>query len=219
MAIDISDTELRQFMRDVMTRKGLNINSWSKLARKSEGTLRQFFDDPTRSMKVSTLQDYLEAAGLSLADARKQYGFKEEGGRFSSHRNKQAPEAGRVTVVGHIGVNGRFFPHEGRGKPEEINIPVAGNVPASEILALRVKGDDMLPVMRDGWTIYYHAANNVKGCLGQLCFVQVSKGGSYIRELREGRKKGSYMLISHNGTLMEDVKIDWAYPIISIEPR
>jgi hypothetical protein len=221
MPIELSDAELREFMRGVMTRKGLNVNSWSKLAKKSEGTLRQFFDDPTRSLKVTTLKDYLDAVGMQLADIRKQnMGLRENSRKLIAHSNKAAEAEQTIPIIGYIGANGRFFPNEGRGgRLEELPVTANMHIPASELLALKIKGDDMLPVMRDGWVVYCHAVNNVKACLQNLCFVQVTKGGSYIRELREGRKPKHYMLISHNNTLMEDVKIDWAYPIISISPQ
>ena len=220
MVIDLTDSELRNFMREIMAKKGLNVNSWSKLAKKSEGTLRQFFDDPTRSLKVSTLKDYLDAVGMRLSDVRKpMQGLREEGGKFLANKKGSAEQGRTVPVTGYICTNGRFFAYEGKKALEEIAVTGHTNIPASEIIALKVKGDDMLPVMRDGWIIYCHAENDIKSCLNQLCFVHVAKGGSYIRELREGRKKGTYMLISHNGALMDDVKIDWAYPIISIQPN
>ncbi len=209
-------------MRQIMASKGLNVNSWSRLAKKSEGTLRQFFDDPTRSLKFNTLQAYLDAVGVNLSDLKKRSGgFREESGKMLSHNNKKSePAAASVPVLGYIGAGGRFFAHEGKNLPEESSIAVNGsNLPVEDMIALKVQGNDMLPVMRDGWVIYCHAEHNAKACLNQLCFVKVEKGGSYIRELREGRKKGHYMLLSHNGALMDDVKIEWAYPIVSIEPR
>lgn len=130
----------------------------------------------------------------------------------------------QIPLVGYVGTGAEIF-QQGNLVQGEIlemlDMPITSRVdiPAREIIAVRVKGDSMLPVIHDGWILYYHAVNSIERCLRKLCVVKIKNGACYVKELRNGTKANHYMLLSSNANPVEDVQIEWAYPIISIEPR
>jgi len=129
----------------------------------------------------------------------------------------------KVQLMGYVGAGAEVFPHDDYMKGdglEKLEMPISGriNIPAKEILAVRVKGESMMPVIQDGWVIYFHAVNCMEKCLRKLCVIKIKNGACYVKEMRRGTKPGHYMLLSYNAAPMEDVQIEWAYRILSIEP-
>lgn len=133
-------------------------------------------------------------------------------------------EVETIPLVGYVGagavVNAIDDNIKGQGlEPLPMPILKRTDIPANEILAVRVKGDSMLPVISDGWTIYYRTKHCIEDCLRALCVVKVRDGSEYVKVLTKGSKPGLFTLTSYNASPIEDVELEWAYKIISIEPR
>lgn len=130
----------------------------------------------------------------------------------------------KISLVGYVGVGAEIFPIDalmkGRGL-EAVEVPIIRrkDISAKEILAVRVEGDSMLPSIYSGDVIYFHANNSIENCLRRRCVIRLKDGRAFIKELHIGAKPGRYNLISANASPIEDVEIEWAYKIISIEPK
>lgn len=109
---------------------------------------------------------------------------------------------------------------------------------SSDITAVRISGDAMLPVFHDGWIIYYstvygnnegkpegwHVPYNrpVTGeafseVLGKPCVVKLADGRLFLRTLKQGSRSGYYNLVSYNAPEIHDAEIAWAAKIVFIK--
>lgn len=127
----------------------------------------------------------------------------------------------KVQVVGHVGAGQEVFPHDdhalGSGL-EEVDAPEGiGNNPT---VALRVRGESMHP-MRDGWLLFYRRDQPgvPEDCINRLCIVKLADDGPLlVKELRRGYQTNHFVLTSWNAPPLEDVRVDWAAPVLSIRP-
>lgn len=126
-----------------------------------------------------------------------------------------------VPVVGEVGAGAIIHcyddHHKGAGL-EEVELPP--NTPP-DVVAVIVRGDSMYPMMRDGWLLFYRRdCDGVPhDCIGKVCIVEMPDGRKYVKEVKEGAKKGFYHLISHNAEPMLDQRVIWAARVISITQR
>lgn len=85
-------------------------------------------------------------------------------------------------------------------------------------VAVKVRGDSMYPLLDDGWVLYY--ANEHAGvsddAVGRLCVAKTVDGTVFVKRLRRGSRKGLWRLESLNAPPIEDVKLEWAAPIIAM---
>ena len=134
----------------------------------------------------------------------------------------ELPDAKMVPVVGHVGAGDEIYPFDdhalGAGL-EEVDCPAT--LLNREIVAVRVRGDSMLP-LQDGWLLYFE--RNQPGvperCLNELCVVKIAEDGpTLVKNLRRGYRKGRFNLESWNASTREDVLLDWAARVLMIEPR
>jgi phage repressor protein C with HTH and peptisase S24 domain len=184
---------------------GLNVFSWATKAKVDEAGVRRFLKGGTNSLRLDTIEKLASAVNMKSTDLI---------------RETKMPQ---IPLVGYVGTGAEVFAIDENEKSsglEMLDMPITSkvNIPAREIMAVRVKGDSMLPIIQDGWIIYYHAQNSIEKCLRKLCVVKIKNGSIFIKELRKGEKVGSYSLFSYNAREVENVQIEWAYPIISIEP-
>lgn len=138
------------------------------------------------------------------------------------------PEAGSgvsapatVPVVGYVGAGQEIFAvddHALGAGLEEVEAPEG--VGEDPIVAVRVRGESMHP-LRDGWLLFYR--RNQQGvpeaCLNRLCIVKLAGDGPIlVKELRRGYRADHFVLSSWNAPPLEDVRLDWAAPVLSIRP-
>ncbi len=126
-----------------------------------------------------------------------------------------------VAVVGYVGAGQEIFPHDdhalGTGL-EEVEAPEG--VGKDPMVAVRVRGESMHP-LRDGWLLFYRRDQHgvPEACLNRLCIVKLAGDGPIlVKELRRGYGSGSFVLSSWNAPPLEDVRLDWAAPVLSIRP-
>ena len=81
-------------------------------------------------------------------------------------------------------------------------------------VALRVQGDSMLPMVKNGWLIYYSAhEQNPDDLIGEVCVCALESGERMVKTLRKGSKFGHYTLESWNASPIEDVRLEWVAKI------
>ncbi len=126
-----------------------------------------------------------------------------------------------VQVVGYVGAGQEMLPFDdyamGSGL-EEVNAPEG--VGAGPIVAVRIRGDSMHP-MRDGWLLFYRRDQSgvSEGCLNRLCVVKLADDGPIlVKEMRRGYRTNHFLLTSWSAPPREDVRVEWAAPVLSIRP-
>ena len=136
-------------------------------------------------------------------------------------RGPETRQPATVAVVGYVGAGQEIFAHDdhalGTGL-EEVEAPEG--VGKDPIVAVRVRGESMHP-LRDGWLLFYRRDQHgvPEACLNRLCIVKLAGDGPIlVKELRRGYRAGSFVLSSWNAPPLEDVRLDWAAPVLSIRP-
>jgi transcriptional regulator with XRE-family HTH domain len=131
------------------------------------------------------------------------------------------PSTHIVSVVGYVGAGQEIFAlddHALGASLEEVEAPEG--VGRDTMVAVRVRGESMHP-MRNGWLLFYRRDQNgvPEACLNRLCIVKLaSEGPILVKELRRGYREGHFVLSSWNAPPIEDVRLDWAAPVLSIRP-
>lgn len=120
-----------------------------------------------------------------------------------------------VKLAGYIGA-GQAVEAIDTGGQEDVEAPASS--PMSTVAA-RVKGESMLPLLRDGWTIYWSRHLPPSEMLNRLAVCQLADGRILVKTIRNGSAPGFYTLTSFNAEDIEDVVVDWAAPIDWIKPR
>ena len=123
-------------------------------------------------------------------------------------------------VVGYVGAGAEIHPVDDHAKGTGIDEAPPFPGQDGPAVAVRVRGDSMLPMLEDGWLLYYSRDRDgvPTGCLGQLCVVQIHDGPMLVKKLEAARKKGLYRLVSYNASPREDVRLDWAARVRAIVP-
>lgn len=119
-----------------------------------------------------------------------------------------------VHLKGYIGAGGHIEALE--TGPEEIEAPADSH---PDTVAAQIRGDSQLPVLQDGWIIYWSVAKPALEMLNQLAVVQLSDGRIMVKTLRNGSRAGLFTLTSFNAADIVDVPVDWAAKIDWIKPR
>ncbi len=133
----------------------------------------------------------------------------------------QGPRPARAPVVGYVGAGQEIFPlddHAMGGGLDEVEAPEG--VGREPMVALRIRGESMHP-MRDGWLLFYRRDREgvPEECLNRLCIVKLADDGPLlIKELHRSYRSDRFVLMSWNAPPLEDVRLDWAAPVLSIRP-
>lgn len=127
----------------------------------------------------------------------------------------------KVPVVGQVGagVGVHSIDDFAPGQSHRLVRCPAGLDP-TKTAAVEVVGDSMLPI-EEGWLLFYtrDAYGVPTECLGRLCIAEVSETGArYVKRVKLGRKPGTFDLISTNAREMENVRLEWAAPVLEARP-
>lgn len=121
-----------------------------------------------------------------------------------------------VPLVGYVGAGAQIFPvddHLKGASLERVEAPPIGN--AHGIVAVRVRGESMIPAYYDGNVIYYgeHEADPMNA-VGEEVVVCTDDGNIFVKRLARGRSPGCFDLISYNGAILQDQRIQWVALIL-----
>jgi phage repressor protein C with HTH and peptisase S24 domain len=141
---------------------------------------------------------------------------------LSEFRYGPAGSARKVAVAGYVGAGAKIFPVDDfpPGSGLEM-VPAPEGVGGKSVVGVRVRGDSMMPMMKDGWLAFYHRDQTgvPDDCIGKLCVVKVADDGpTLVKEVRHGSRPDTFTLLSVNADPIEDVKLEWAARVVSIRP-
>ena len=122
-----------------------------------------------------------------------------------------------VPIVGYAGAGSEIFTLDDHAKGDGLDqIDVPAGVMSLSSVAVIVRGDSMLPVYRDGDTIFYDRQykGNLDHLVGKTCIIRLLDGRTLIKGLY--RSNGTYTLLSHNAPPIMGA-IEWAAPVVWIK--
>jgi transcriptional regulator with XRE-family HTH domain len=119
-----------------------------------------------------------------------------------------------VPLKGYVGA-GQFVEAIDNGTLDEVDAPANA---APETVAAIVRGESMLPVFQDGWTIFWSKQLPPGEMINELCVMQLSNGQILVKTLRPGSRPGRFTLTSTNASDMLDQEVDWVAPIDWVKP-
>lgn len=127
----------------------------------------------------------------------------------------------RPRLVGYVGAGAEIVPfddHEKGAGMDDLDPPASK---VAKCVAVQIRGDSMYPQLEDGWRLYYagDATRVAEDCVGRLCIVKVHDGPTLVKKVWNTAKRGIYRLESFNAPPRDDVRLDWAAPVLMIEPR
>lgn len=124
-----------------------------------------------------------------------------------------------IPVIGYVSAGESFTPVEDHEPGAGLDY-VTPQIGSREVLAVIVRGDSMSPVYRSGDTIIgtRMGRRDLSNAIGKDCIVKTTDGEGYVKRVMPGTAKGLYRLRSYNALFddIEDVKLEWAAPIIWI---
>jgi hypothetical protein len=123
-----------------------------------------------------------------------------------------------VPVLGYVGAGAEVIPIDDHAQGAGLDTVEASS--SDEAVALVIRGDSQHP-LQDGWLVLYSRdADGVPdAAVGRLCVVKVHEGPTLIKTVRRGRGAKLYNLESWNAPVRENVRLDWASPVLEIRPR
>ncbi|MFZ4807512.1 MAG: XRE family transcriptional regulator [Hyphomicrobiaceae bacterium] len=121
-----------------------------------------------------------------------------------------------IPVVGYVAGGERFIPVV-QGEAGNGFDHVTLSIDPDDNIAVRVRGDSMSPVYRDGEVIVGRRleGSDVSRAVGLDCIAMTTGGEGYVKRILKGAAPGSYRLRSYNPSYedIEDVALAWAAPI------
>jgi phage repressor protein C with HTH and peptisase S24 domain len=186
--------EVREALKRAMRAKGAKNKPLAKLAGLGETVVRDFVDKGVEP-RVGTL--------IKIADALEI--------PASSLFGPQVP------VLGNVGAGGSVL-FEETDEPDLVDRPPGA---VGRLMALRVTGDSMLPVYRDGDIVYVNRDHEgvLPEYLGEECVVHTYDGGTFLKTLANGSERNRFTLRSFNAGDMENVELIWATPVLFVMRR
>lgn len=120
-----------------------------------------------------------------------------------------------IPLVGYVGAGAEIFTIDDHAKGaglEEVEMPPGGA--SSNTIAVRVRGDSMVPAYEDGDIIYYDdkVEGDFSSMIGKRCLVKLTDGRMFIKKLM--RSNGSYWLYSHNAEPIVNPQIQWVAKVL-----
>lgn len=199
----------RRALAAFMQRHALKALPWSKAAAVAQSIIPNFLGGRSETLTDATYQklatgankllnvDWISAAVLQGAQVAQD----------------------SVAIVGKVGAGAEIFAFDDSIKGAGIGEVERPPGIAGSIVAVQVEGDSMLPAYRDQDILFYtrDGADDWTRHVGDECVVKVHDGRVFVKVLKRGGKKGHATLSSYNATDIEDVRIDWAAPILWVK--
>ena len=153
--------------------------------------------EPSRENWIA-LMGFAERRGVTLPDpwlAKASGGDREEG----------------VWVVGYVGAGSEVIGIDDHAPGAGLEYIDPGFPVSPGVVAVKVRGDSMLPKYEDGEIIgYYRDGRPPEELIGRICVVKLADGRYLVKKIKRGSAPGFYTLTSTNASDIEDVVIEWA---------
>lgn len=125
---------------------------------------------------------------------------------------------GLLPVVGRVGAGAKIYGIDDHPKGAALYfVPTPPNLPEG-CVAVEVEGDSM-PPLSSGWLVFYR--KDVHGvpaeALNELCVVHLETGEYYLKRVKP-LADGLFLLRSTNAPDIDDVRLQWAAPVLYISP-
>lgn len=183
---------VRENLRRYMAVRGISAKPLSKKAGLGETAVRDIMEskDGPRIGTLIKLADALEIPASNLLE-------------------------GQVPVLGRVGAGGSVLFNEPDDEPELVDRPPGA---PRHLMALKVTGDSMMPVYRDGDIIYVERIHQgvLPSYIGEECAVHTVEDGTFLKILANGSQFNRYTLRSFNAPDMENVELVWASPVLFV---
>lgn len=124
-----------------------------------------------------------------------------------------------VPVVGYVGAGAEVLAIDDHAKGDGFELIPAPPGMVNGI-ALIVRGDSMTPKYDPGEIIFIEKTlYSIESLVGDICYIQLPDGRTYLKKLQYGSRPGLYTLMSYNAPPIIDVPIERAYPIAYTKPK
>jgi len=176
-----------------------------------------------------TLEELSEKAGISVSQlSRYESGERDPSlahlralaSVFDAPIAVLAEEQRQLPVIGYVGAGAEIHMIDDYAKGDGMDeIDAPPGVPPNAI-AVRVRGDSMLPAYHDGDHIIYdhpRSGRDIGHYVGRECVVRVADGRTFIKTLGRGSRDGLWALWSYNAAPMHDMVLEWAARVRWIE--
>jgi phage repressor protein C with HTH and peptisase S24 domain len=201
---DMRRRALQKFIEEVIVGKlGKTRNWWAVSAGASDPAIRAFLKGESKGMKEET---YYKLARFLNVDPLVLKG------------ETNTPKV--VPLIGYVGAGAEVHIRDNTAPVEYVEAPPnMGN--EVNVSALDVRGDSMYPAYKDGDRIFYARIHEFleEECLNSECVVQVLDGSALVKTVIKGSSPNLYTLTSYNAPPMQDVKIEWAAPVLWVDKR
>jgi transcriptional regulator with XRE-family HTH domain len=135
-------------------------------------------------------------------------------------RDGIGPHHSRFPVVGYVGAGEAFTPFDDLAAGASLD-EIEFGVDAGDPIAVLVRGRSMEPVYRPGDVLICARRSGLDAddFLGRDCVVLLESGEGYVKHVVPGRRRGHFNLLSYSAPAIEDVRLEWAAPIVWVRRR
>jgi transcriptional regulator with XRE-family HTH domain len=126
-----------------------------------------------------------------------------------------APE---IALAGYVGAGAEVRPIDDHAKGAGLDTIERPPGAKGDLVAVRVRGDSMLPAYGDSDDILYGPprTGDLDSLVGRECVVRLPDGRMYVKRLKKGPGK-RWILASWNAADIEVRKITWAAPVLWVK--
>jgi transcriptional regulator with XRE-family HTH domain len=168
-----------------------------------------------------------EELSMSFGKYKKlEYGEREIGSedlsriaaKYEVSRDQVLETPKTIQVVGFVGAGSTaHYYEEAQGPFDEVPMIHKGT---PQTVAVEIRGES-LGALFDRWLVYYDDIRRppTMDLLRRLCVVGLEGGQVLIKEIRRGSEPGRFNLLSQTEGLIENVRIEWAAPVLLMAPR
>lgn len=193
----------RRALKAYIDANGIKILPWATAAGVSEAAVRLFIKGRTESLNETTYRKLATAAEVTVAELLGEYTPPVE-----------------LPLWGYAGAGEKVHTFEGGDHPalETVDAPPGMKNGAAVI----VRGDSMLPRMRNGDVLFFEMQESPpQTLLSEECVVRLADGTMLVKSLARGTKRNRFHLVSINPkvAVMKDQAVAWASPIQWIRRR
>ncbi len=211
--MEINRDNLLTLINSGIERDNLGITSLEKQAGVPKDTVRDFLRGKTQILRADKLQKILRIL---------------EPGH-------------KVRISGYVGDGAEITAVNTSDKNTKDEVDCPPGFDPSDVVAVRVRGDAMLPVFHNGWVIYYSHRNDIRipaisggwqvpytkatkarqesfaEFVGRPCVIGLANGRVLLGTLKRSATSESYSITNHNGSDIRNIRPEWAARIVFIK--